>query len=36
MITTNSKEIYKKALMLRTHGISKENMSEIMEIGTTK
>ena len=28
MITTNSEEVYKKLLSLRTHGISKENMSE--------
>ncbi|MEE9361885.1 MAG: UDP-4-amino-4,6-dideoxy-N-acetyl-beta-L-altrosamine transaminase [Cellulophaga sp.] len=27
MITTNSKEIYKKLSSLRTHGITKENMS---------
>ena len=27
MITTNSKEIYKKLSLLRTHGITKENMS---------
>ena len=28
MITTNSKNIYKKLISLRTHGITKENMSE--------
>ena len=28
MITTNSIDIYKKLLLLRTHGITKENMSE--------
>jgi UDP-4-amino-4,6-dideoxy-N-acetyl-beta-L-altrosamine transaminase len=28
MITTNSKELYKKLLSLRTHGISKEGMSK--------
>ena len=28
MITTNSKELFKKLLLLRTHGISKENMDE--------
>ena len=28
MITTNSKELYKKLLSLRTHGISKENMNK--------
>lgn len=28
MITTNSKEIYNKLILLRTHGISKENMKE--------
>jgi len=28
MITTNSKKLYKKLLSLRTHGISKENMSK--------
>ena len=28
MITTNSEELYKKLLKLRTHGITKENMSE--------
>ncbi|MBQ4801425.1 UDP-4-amino-4,6-dideoxy-N-acetyl-beta-L-altrosamine transaminase [Aquimarina sp. MMG015] len=28
MITTNNEEIYKKLLSLRTHGITKENMSE--------
>ncbi len=28
MITTNYEEIYKKLLLLRTHGITKENMSE--------
>jgi dTDP-4-amino-4,6-dideoxygalactose transaminase len=41
MITTNSKELYKKLLSLRTHGISKEGMSkndggwyyEIKELG---
>ncbi|UOB19413.1 UDP-4-amino-4,6-dideoxy-N-acetyl-beta-L-altrosamine transaminase [Abyssalbus ytuae] len=28
MVTTNSESIYKKLLLLRTHGITKENMSE--------
>ena len=28
MITTNSEHLYKKLLSLRTHGISKENMSK--------
>ena len=28
MLTTNSKELYKKIIMLRTHGITKENMQE--------
>ena len=28
MLTTNSKELYKKLILLRTHGISKENMRE--------
>ena len=28
MLTTNSKELYKKLLLLRTHGITKENMEE--------
>lgn len=28
MITTNSKELYKKLMLLRTHGITKENMEE--------
>ncbi|MEE9350210.1 MAG: UDP-4-amino-4,6-dideoxy-N-acetyl-beta-L-altrosamine transaminase [Flavobacteriaceae bacterium] len=28
MVTTNSKEVYKKLNLLRSHGISKENMSE--------
>ena len=28
MLTTNSKELYKKLILLRTHGITKENMSE--------
>ena len=28
MLTTNSKELYKKLLLLRTHGITKENMQE--------
>ena len=28
MVTTNSEEIYKKLLLLRSHGITKENMSE--------
>tara|TARA_B100000886_G_scaffold340271_1_gene308844 strand:+ start:1700 stop:2845 length:1146 start_codon:yes stop_codon:yes gene_type:complete len=28
MLTTNSKELYKKLMLLRTHGISKENMDE--------
>lgn len=28
MLTTNSKELYKKLLLLRTHGITKENMGE--------
>ena len=28
MLTTNSKELYKKLMLLRTHGISKENMEE--------
>ncbi len=28
MVTTNSKELYKKLLLLRTHGITKENMAE--------
>jgi len=28
MITTNSEKIYKKLLLLRTHGITKEDMSE--------
>tara|TARA_B100000809_G_scaffold254895_1_gene292682 strand:+ start:8117 stop:9295 length:1179 start_codon:yes stop_codon:yes gene_type:complete len=27
MVTTNNKDIYKKLLMLRSHGITKENMS---------
>ena len=28
MLTTNSKELYEKLLLLRTHGITKENMGE--------
>ena len=28
MLTTNSKELYEKLLLLRTHGITKENMDE--------
>ena len=28
MVTTNSEEIYKKLISLRTHGITKENMEE--------
>ncbi|MBQ4820075.1 UDP-4-amino-4,6-dideoxy-N-acetyl-beta-L-altrosamine transaminase [Aquimarina sp. MMG016] len=28
MITTNNEDLYKKLLLLRTHGITKENMSE--------
>jgi UDP-4-amino-4,6-dideoxy-N-acetyl-beta-L-altrosamine transaminase len=28
MVTTNSEAVYKKLLMLRSHGITKENMSE--------
>ncbi|MFD2563553.1 UDP-4-amino-4,6-dideoxy-N-acetyl-beta-L-altrosamine transaminase [Aquimarina rubra] len=28
MITTNSEELYKKLILLRTHGITKANMSE--------
>ncbi|TYP76877.1 UDP-4-amino-4,6-dideoxy-N-acetyl-beta-L-altrosamine transaminase [Aquimarina intermedia] len=28
MITTNSEELYKKLLLLRTHGITKDDMSE--------
>jgi len=28
MVTTNSEELYKKLLLLRTHGITKENMKE--------
>lgn len=28
MVTTNSEEVYKKLSVLRTHGITKENMSE--------
>lgn len=28
MVTTNSEELYKKLMTLRTHGITKENMSE--------
>ena len=28
MVTTNSKEIYEKLILLRTHGISKDNMEE--------
>lgn len=28
MITTNSEDLYKKLMLLRTHGITKENMSE--------
>lgn len=28
MVTTNSEEIFKKLLLLRSHGITKENMSE--------
>ena len=28
MVTTNSKELYEKLILLRTHGISKENMEE--------
>ncbi|WP_375239617.1 UDP-4-amino-4,6-dideoxy-N-acetyl-beta-L-altrosamine transaminase [Aurantibacter sp.] len=28
MLTTNSKELYEKLLLIRTHGITKENMSE--------
>lgn len=28
MVTTNSEEIYKKLLLLRSHGITKESMSE--------
>jgi UDP-4-amino-4,6-dideoxy-N-acetyl-beta-L-altrosamine transaminase len=28
MLTTNSKELYEKLMLLRTHGITKENMQE--------
>ena len=28
MLTTNSEELYKKLMLLRTHGITKENMAE--------
>ncbi|MEZ7900476.1 MAG: UDP-4-amino-4,6-dideoxy-N-acetyl-beta-L-altrosamine transaminase [Flavobacteriales bacterium] len=28
MLTTNSEELYKKLMLLRTHGITKENMEE--------
>lgn len=28
MVTTNSENLYKKLMLLRTHGITKENMSE--------
>lgn len=28
MLTTNSEELYKKLILLRTHGISKDNMEE--------
>ena len=28
MLTTNSKELYKKLMLFRTHGITKENMEE--------
>ncbi|MGG7035234.1 MAG: UDP-4-amino-4,6-dideoxy-N-acetyl-beta-L-altrosamine transaminase [Flavobacterium sp.] len=28
MVTTNSEEVFKKLLLLRSHGITKENMSE--------
>lgn len=28
MVTTNDEELYKKLILLRTHGITKENMSE--------
>jgi UDP-4-amino-4,6-dideoxy-N-acetyl-beta-L-altrosamine transaminase len=28
MLTTNSKELYEKLILLRTHGITKENMQE--------
>lgn len=28
MLTTNSEELYKKLMLIRTHGITKENMSE--------
>jgi len=28
MLTTNSKELYNKLMLLRTHGISKENMTD--------
>lgn len=28
MVTTNSEEVYKQLLLLRSHGITKENMSE--------
>ena len=28
MLTTDSKELYKKLMLLRTHGITKENMEE--------
>ena len=28
MLTTNSKELYEKLILLRTHGITKENMDE--------
>ena len=28
MLTTNSKELYDKIMLLRTHGITKENMEE--------
>ena len=28
MLTTNSKELYEKLILLRTHGISKDNMEE--------
>ena len=28
MLTTNSKELYKKLMLLRSHGITKENIEE--------
>ena len=31
MVTTNSKELYKKLLTLRSHGITKENMSTYLD-----